>query len=134
MTHLPASREDRRFAVVRRPDDIRDKRAWGREMRRTLALLACLTLTQPALAGPGDLERVILAGDDATLALLLDDGADPDEQADLGTALHAAAVKDDVVAARLLLEHGAKVDGRRDGYATTPLHTAASYGNAAVAA
>ena len=65
-------------------------------------------------------------GDVAMLQLLLDADADVNAMTGFGTALSQAAWADHTSAARVLLDHGARVNqaGPADGY--TPLHWAAS--------
>ena len=76
----------------------------------TLAAATLLSLAGTVAAQ--DLQRAVLAGDDAAVERLLAAGADVATQGDLGTALHVAALMDDVAAARLLLDHSAAIDAR----------------------
>src|SRR6476661_4261340 len=63
------------------------------------------------------------------MKLLIEAGANVNEIGGLGTPLTQAAWADQTEAARLLIQHGARVNqaGPRDGYA--PLHWAASSEN-----
>jgi ankyrin repeat protein len=75
----------------------------------------------------GPLQRAAADGDVRELEQLLRDGAYVNTRCDFRswTALHVAADRGQVAAARVLLEHGAKVDLQdTDGY--TPLHVTGS--------
>jgi ankyrin repeat protein len=70
-----------------------------------------------------------MAGDAATVALLLDRGADPNRGNDYGwTRLHAAADRNDCDVARLLLAAGARTDLSARGDGGTPLVAALFWG------
>lgn len=92
------------------------------------ALLAAATLVAaPSGVSPAD---AVEAGDGAQLRALLEQGADANAaQADGTTALHWAAWRDDLQAARLLVKAGADVTAR-NRYGVTPLSLAATNGDA----
>jgi ankyrin repeat protein len=71
----------------------------------------------------------------AVLALLLEEGADPGQRGlNDGTALHHAVARGDIVAVRLLLQHGADPTARtRIDDCSTPLEDAEAYGFAEAA-
>ena len=48
--------------------------------------------------------------------------------------LHVAALKDNAVIGRVLLDHGARIEATSEPYEMQPLHVAASYGSPAIAA
>ena len=66
-------------------------------------------------------------GNRATVIVLLDRSVDPNVVANAGTPLHLAAARGDLAMAKLLIEHGAKIDAR-DTLGRTPLHCAAISG------
>ena len=68
---------------------------------------ALLAWSNPAQTQPIDLQEAVLAGDAAAVRSLIAGGADLNEQGDLGTPLHIAALKDNAVIAAILLDAGA---------------------------
>jgi ankyrin repeat protein len=85
-----------------------------------------------ALAGP--LHDAVKDGDLARLQELIEAGEDLAAQDKfVGTALHWAALKDNVDAARILIDAGADVNLPKIGGQETPLHIAAERGSAEVA-
>ena len=94
---------------------------------RLLPLAAAILglCTQGAVAQ--DLQESILAGDRMAAARIIAASGDLAAQTGLGTPLHVAALMNDTIVARLLLDRGAPIEARSTGYEMTPLHTAASY-------
>ena len=75
-----------------------------------------------------------MAGDVEAVRSLIAGGADLDEQGDLGTPLHVAALKDDAAIAAILLDAGADKEAAIERTGMRPLHVAASYDRPSVAA
>jgi len=94
-----------------------------------VVMLTCLstTFTRWQRSKYGALQLAANDGDVAKLVQLLQAGADVNERCAFRnwTALHAAADRGQAAAARVLLEHGAKVD-LKDGDGFTPLHVTGS--------
>ncbi len=85
------------------------------------------THSSPELAGV--VQRTVLRGESATLAMLLDAGVDPNQRiVGESTCLQEAALHGKVSVARVLVEHGAGIQVR-DAHGSTPLHEAALGGN-----
>ena len=99
-----------------------------------LLIAALLAFSSPAAAQPVDLQEAVLAGDVEAVRSLIAAGADLDEQSDLGTPLHVAALKDDAVIAAILLDEGADKEAVVERTGMRPLHVAASYDRPGVAA
>src|SRR4051812_4358558 len=95
---------------------------------------ALLAFLSPAAAQSVDLQEAVLAGDVGAVRSFIAGGADLDEQGDLGTALHVAALKDNAVIAAILLHAGADKEAAVEHTGTRPLHVAASYDRPSVAA
>jgi uncharacterized protein len=93
------------------------------------ALLILCTAGWGFATGRSDVADAVMNGNHAGLRVLLQQKADVNAaQIDGATALHWAAYRDDIEAARLLISAGAKVDAaNREGI--TPLFMASLYGN-----
>ena len=93
------------------------------------ALLILCTAGWGFATGRSDVADAVMNGNHAGLRVLLQQKADVNAaQIDGATALHWAAYRDDMEAARLLISAGAKVDAaNREGI--TPLFMASLYGN-----
>src|SRR5215471_12698475 len=93
------------------------------------ALLILCTAGWGFATGRSDVADAVMNGNHAGLRVLLQQKADVNAaQIDGATALHWAAYRDDMEAARLLISAGAKVDAaNREGI--TPLYMASLYGN-----
>lgn len=79
----------------------------------------------------GEIHDAARTGDLARIEQLLSSGVDVDEASTFGTAMHFAAGKGHVSAARLLIKYGADVDAYSEAMGT-PLHTAAREGHTQV--
>ena len=95
---------------------------------------ALLAFLSPAAAQSVDLQEAVLAGDVGAVRSFIAGGADLDEQGDLGTPLHVAALKDNAVIAAILLDAGADKEAVVERTGMRPLHVAASYDRPSVAA
>ena len=97
-------------------------------------LFAAAVLMGTSLAAAGPLHDAVRDDDLARLQQLIAAGEDLSAQDKfVGTALHWAALKDNVDAARLLISAGVDVDVMKVGSQQTPLHIAAERDAAAVA-
>src|SRR5688572_28802639 len=98
--------------------------------RRALGIVIVFTIAlQSSLWAASDVADAVMRGDLAALRTLLSKKADVNgTQVDGATALHWAVYRDDLIAADLLLQGGARPDVvNRTGI--TPLAMAAMYGN-----
>src|SRR3954470_16998879 len=106
----------------------------GRDkVRVSAAMLLLCAASMPVFAsGRADVADAMMHGDQAALRRLVQQKTDANAaQIDGATALHWAVYGDDVAAARLLLNAGARVDvPNREGI--TPLYMAAVYGHPAM--
>ena len=102
-------------------------------MHQLVLILVALLLAAPAAAEPDELSRAILVAICPCRRTSWPMDSDLDARGELGAPLHVAALMGDAAAARLLLDHGANIAVRTEGYAMTPLHVAASYGRAELA-
>ncbi|MCF7731805.1 MAG: ankyrin repeat domain-containing protein [Akkermansiaceae bacterium] len=85
-----------------------------------------------SLISNGNLHTAAREGDAATVARLLERGADPDKRNwRNATPLHEAALHGHLPVVKLLVEHGADVNRRGDTY-QKPLHFAAQAGHPAI--
>ena len=110
-THLLRRRVGRRLSVV------------------GTSLVAALLLTAGNPGSDTPLADAVLRGDSAGLRMLLKQGADVNEvQGDGMTALHWAASRGNLVATRLLVSAGARIDAVTRNANYTPLHLAAQNG------
>src|SRR6478735_48521 len=93
------------------------------------AVLLCAATSPLFASGHADVADAMMHGDQAALRRLVQQKADVNAaQIDGATALHWAVYREDVAAARLLLNAGAVVDAQnREGI--TPLYMAAVYGH-----
>lgn len=95
------------------------------------AIGAALLLSAGNPASDSPLADAVMRGDSAGLRLLLTQGADVNEvQGDGMTALHWAASRGNLVATRMLVSAGARVDAVTRNANYTPLHLAAQNGRA----
>ena len=105
-------------------------------MARGLLILAAtlLAFSSPAVAQPDDLQGAVLTGDVEAVQTLIVGGADINEQSELGTPLHVAALKDNAAIAVILLDKCADKEIAVERTGMRPLHVAASYDRPSVAA
>lgn len=105
-------------------------------MRRAACLAATAAAAWPAVAvaQPVDMQAAVLAGDTAAVVRNLDRGDNVNEQGDLGTLLHVAAVADSIAVGRILIDRGADIEAMVEATGMRPLHFAASYGRPSIAA
>ena len=109
--------------------------AWPRAARRLATLGVAVGAALMFSAGnPGSdspLADAVMRGDSAGLRVLLTQGADVNEaQGDGMTALHWAASRGNLVATRMLVSAGARLDAVTRNANYTPLHLAAQNGRA----
>ncbi len=89
----------------------------------TAAVVVALSST---ISTAGELHDSVLSNDSAALEALLDGGSMVDESDFLlGTALHRAAVDNNVESAKILIAHGADVEAVSEMQGSRPLHLAA---------
>jgi ankyrin repeat protein len=90
-----------------------------------LPTFAVVVAFSSTISTAGELHDAVLSNDSAALETLLDGGSMVDESDFmLGTALHHAAVDDNVESAKLLIAHGADVEAVSEQQGSRPLHLA----------
>lgn len=92
----------------------------------TLPTAAVVVAFSSAISTAGGLHDAVLLKNSAALEALLDGGSMVDESDFLlGTALHRAAVDNNVESAKILIAHGANVEAVSEQQGSKPLHLAA---------